>query len=222
MRSSNLIVALSAAVTMMTAVPAAIAQQQSLLPSGDDVVSHAAPLLPAGRARVGERNEHAWMVLDQPVHAGRLSSAFGIRADPIDGSLRVHRGIDIAGPYGAPVRAAADGVVTFAGKAGGYGELVRIEHGDGVETLYGHLSALLVRPGMSIRRGTVIGAMGSTGRSTGNHVHFEVREDGIAVDPTLPLGRETSPAWGAVMPPPPLVLHWQGWHEETGKLPSAF
>ena len=94
--------------------------------------------------------------------------------------------MDLAAPYGSPIVATADGVIGTAGWSGGYGLLVAISHGDGVQTRYGHLSRLNVAAGQQVRRGDVIGFVGSTGESTGPHVHYEVRVNGTAIDP---LGR---------------------------------
>ena len=103
----------------------------------------------------------------------------------------MHAGIDLAGPVGTPIYATADGTVTDAAwNSGGYGNLVKISHGRGIETRYGHLSAVLVRPGQRVRRGEMIAKMGSTGRSTGSHLHYEVRIDGRAVNP-IPFMRST-------------------------------
>jgi len=95
----------------------------------------------------------------------------------------MHRGVDLAGPVGTPIYAAADGIVDRAGWANGYGNLVEIDHGKAIQTRYGHLSAILVSPGQRVHRGDLIARMGSTGRSTGSHLHYEVRLDGHAVNP---------------------------------------
>jgi murein DD-endopeptidase MepM/ murein hydrolase activator NlpD len=95
----------------------------------------------------------------------------------------MHAGIDLAGPVGTPIYAAADAVVGQAGVQGGYGNLVELHHGAGIATRYGHLSSIRVNPGERVRRGQLIGLMGSTGRSTGSHLHYEVRIDGRAVNP---------------------------------------
>jgi murein DD-endopeptidase MepM/ murein hydrolase activator NlpD len=115
--------------------------------------------------------------------SGRLTSGFGRRVHPISGGLRRHAGIDLAAPAGAPVRATSDGVVSAAGWAGGYGLRIALDHGNAVETRYAHLSQLAVRPGQQVRQGEVIGFVGSTGQSTGPHVHYELRRGGLAIDP---------------------------------------
>jgi murein DD-endopeptidase MepM/ murein hydrolase activator NlpD len=119
----------------------------------------------------------------RPIQQTNLTSGFGVRSDPFRGSAAMHAGIDMAGPIGTPIYATADGWVGRAGWANGYGNLVELEHGRGLETRYGHLSAILVKPGQRIRRGDLIARMGSTGRSTGSHLHYEVRIDGRAVNP---------------------------------------
>lgn len=115
--------------------------------------------------------------------AGRFSSRFGVRVDPIDHTRKGHAGLDIAAPQGAPVVAAAAGRVERAGPAGTYGNLVVVRHPDGSETRYAHLSAIGVRVGDEVAAGAPLGQVGSTGRSTGPHLHFEVRRDGRPVDP---------------------------------------
>lgn len=119
----------------------------------------------------------------QPVDNVRLTSTFGVRSDPFHGGAAMHAGLDIPGPIGTPVYATADGIVGRSGVAGGYGNLVTVNHGKGIETRYGHLSKILVAANTPVRRGQLIGLMGSTGRSTGSHLHYEVRVDGTAVNP---------------------------------------
>jgi len=120
----------------------------------------------------------------QPVTANvRFTSGFGNRRDPKTGRTRMHSGVDFAGPSGTAIRATADGVVKTAGWQGGYGNTVVIEHAFGVETLYAHLSRINVSPGQRVSRGDTIGGMGTTGRSTGVHLHYEVRVGGNAVNP---------------------------------------
>jgi len=111
------------------------------------------------------------------------ASGFGVRMDPFTSSPAMHTGLDLHGETGDPVRATADGKVTSAGWSGGYGRVIDIDHGNGMSTRYGHLSAIDVRVGQSIRTGQIIGRIGSTGRSTGPHLHYETRIDGDAVDP---------------------------------------
>lgn len=115
---------------------------------------------------------------------GFLTSGFGQRQSPFSGRHRFHRGIDIAAPYGTPIYAAAEGVVIFAGWSGPLGRLVVIHHGFGISTRYAHAASLLVNRGALIRRGDVIGTVGNSGRSTGAHLHFEVRVGRHAIDPT--------------------------------------
>lgn len=119
----------------------------------------------------------------QPVQSMTLTSNFGVRIDPFRGGRAMHAGVDIPGPYGTPIYATADAVVGRTGWIGGYGNLVELEHGKGIQTRYGHLASILVGPGKRVKRGEIIGLMGSTGRSTGNHLHYEVRIDGRAVNP---------------------------------------
>ena len=128
---------------------------------------------------------------DKPVRTAEFMSAYGNRRDPFEGRTKMHQGIDLAAPIGTPIYATADGLVTEAGwNSGGYGNLIKVEHGKGIETRYAHLSKIAVRAGQRIRRGDIIGRMGSTGRSTGSHLHYEVRIDGRAVNP-IPFMKST-------------------------------
>ena len=121
-----------------------------------------------------------------PVNATRVSSPYGTRFHPILKTYRMHSGIDYAAPTGTPIMAPADGVVSFAGVKGGYGNAIMLNHRKGMETLYGHMSAFVsgVSAGKSVKAGDVIGFVGSTGRSTGPHLHYEVRINGQIVDPS--------------------------------------
>jgi murein DD-endopeptidase MepM/ murein hydrolase activator NlpD len=119
----------------------------------------------------------------RPVSDGWISSYFGYRTDPFNGRREWHPGVDIAGKKGEPVVAVAAGIVTYAGKHGGYGNLVQINHGNGFVTRYGHNSKVLVAVGDTVSKGQEIALMGSTGRSTGPHVHFEVWRSGRVVNP---------------------------------------
>lgn len=119
----------------------------------------------------------------QPVSNLKFTSNFGIRSDPFRGTAAMHAGVDIPGPIGTPIYATADGIVSHAGRQGGYGNLVEINHGKGIATRYGHLSRIIVADNARVKRGQLIAMMGSTGRSTGSHLHYEVRIDGHAVNP---------------------------------------
>ncbi len=114
---------------------------------------------------------------------GLMTDGFGRRKDPFTGRRAFHRGLDISARRGTPVLAPADGVVVFTGRNGGLGKTVRVAHGFGFTTIYGHLDTVSVEPGDEIRRGGEIGTLGSSGRSTGPHLHYEVHVDGQAVNP---------------------------------------
>lgn len=119
----------------------------------------------------------------RPVVKGWVSSYFGYRNSPFDGNKEIHKGIDIAAKEGTEIIAVAGGVVTWADQRFGYGNLVEINHGNGYSTRYGHCSSILVKEGEAVKKGQVVALMGSTGRSTGPHVHFEVLKEGIQVNP---------------------------------------
>jgi murein DD-endopeptidase MepM/ murein hydrolase activator NlpD len=125
----------------------------------------------------------------RPVAGGFISSYFGEREDPFSGEEAYHKGVDFAGTAGANVMAVAAGVVTWAGNRTGYGNLVEINHGDGYVTRYAHNQRTLVSVGQTVKRGDPVALMGSTGRSTGPHVHFEVVRNGRQVDPLSFIGR---------------------------------
>lgn len=119
----------------------------------------------------------------RPVASGYLSSRFGERVDPFTGHGAFHAGVDFVGAPGDPVLAVASGVVSYAGSDGGYGQLVEITHGQGLVTRYAHNRRIVVTQGATVRQGQTIAMLGSTGRSTGPHVHFEVLQNGVPVDP---------------------------------------
>jgi murein DD-endopeptidase MepM/ murein hydrolase activator NlpD len=126
-----------------------------------------------------------------PVKRGWISSPFGWRVDPINGQKAFHAGVDFAGRRDSEVMAVAGGVVTFAGEKDSYGRMIEISHGDGLLTRYGHHEALIVEVGDVVRKGELIGLMGSSGRSTGPHLHFEVEHNGKPVDPSQYLKRSS-------------------------------
>jgi murein DD-endopeptidase MepM/ murein hydrolase activator NlpD len=118
-----------------------------------------------------------------PTETPSVSSGFGARIDPFNEQLAFHSGVDLSGPKGADVRATGSGVVVFAGSRGAYGNTVEIDHGYGIRTRYGHLAKIVAVPGTQVDKGAVIGRLGSTGRSTGPHVHYEVWYDRDVRDP---------------------------------------
>ncbi|MFP6794198.1 MAG: M23 family metallopeptidase, partial [Pseudomonadales bacterium] len=128
-------------------------------------------------------------IAGRPVKKGWLSSRFGHRSDPISGNRAWHEGVDFAGKDGADVISVAAGVVVYADVRSGYGKMVEINHGGGYSTRYGHHKDLKVKSGDIVRKGEVIGQMGSSGRSTGPHVHFEVFKNGRVVDPSTYIHR---------------------------------
>ena len=123
------------------------------------------------------------MPAGRPITRGWLSSYFGIRTDPFNGRRVHHKGVDFAGKMGSDVVSVAAGVVTYSGKRSGYGNLIEINHGNGYSTRYGHSSELLVKVGDTVKKGQKVAKMGTSGRSTGPHVHFEVLLNGRAVNP---------------------------------------
>lgn len=129
---------------------------------------------------------------------GRITGGYGTRVDPFSGEGEYHTGMDMGAPVGTPVSAAADGTVTHAGWFNGYGRLVIVDHGNGYQTYYGHLSRVDVLEGQSLRQGEQVGAVGSSGHSTGPHLHYEVRIAGVPVNPYRFLSsRSTLQATGA-------------------------
>jgi len=117
-------------------------------------------------------------------YPGAITSTFGHRENPFSGEgVETHKGVDIRAAWGSPVKAMAKGEVEFAGLRGGFGNCIMLKHGNGFETLYGHLSKILVSVGQKIEIGQQIGNIGSTGRSTGPHLHYEVHKNGEKIDP---------------------------------------
>lgn len=125
-----------------------------------------------------------------PVKKGYISSAFGKRRDPFNGRSRMHGGIDFAGPRGTEIHSVAGGVVSFVGRKGGYGNVVEIDHGDNLVSRYAHLNKSLVDKGAVVNKADRIALMGSTGRSTGPHLHLEILKEGQRVDPQVYLKQD--------------------------------
>lgn len=188
---AHLIGASAVAATLCAAAPAHATEDDD--PYGDASEINTSKLGPADvgfsnlfasmQRMDGNVKTAAYIPSGRPVEKLSLTSNFGVRSDPFNGGARMHKGIDIPGPVGTPIHATADGIVSRAGWASGYGNLVQITHGSGMETRYGHMSKLLVPANSYVHRGQVIGLMGSTGRSTGSHLHYEVRVDGQAINP---------------------------------------
>lgn len=156
--------------SMLDSVDAAIDDRRRQLTALQDLIltrELARQIVPGGR----------------PVESGYISSLYGQRTDPFDGNNAFHAGLDFAGVAGTRVLAVADGIVSHAGPDGGYGRLIEITHGNGYVTRYAHNAKLLVAPGQTVKRGDPIALMGSTGRSTGTHLHFEVLRGGRSVNP---------------------------------------
>lgn len=135
----------------------------------------------AAREEIIQKIPNNWPIIG----GGFITSGFGMRRSPFSGNLAVHQGVDISWWPGAPIRASADGVVVFSGMKGGYGRTVQIQHEYGFQTLYGHLSSISAYEGKQIKKGEILGFLGRTGRSTGFHLHYEVRIGTKAVDPMI-------------------------------------
>lgn len=162
---------------------------RSLTPGGDLPGSRPSQLgapSPLAHRPTTDPTANAREALALPV-AGRLTSSYGPRRDPFTGATETHTGLDVGAPEGTPIRAPAPGLVLSAGPRGGYGNAVEIDHGNGLVTLYGHAAELLVSTGDSVVPGQEIATVGSSGRSTGPHLHFEVRVGGRPVDPQVAL-----------------------------------
>lgn len=126
----------------------------------------------------------------RPVQSGYISSEFGFRRDPFNGRQKMHKGVDYAGPTGTDIYSVGGGVVSFVGRKAGYGNVVEIDHGDGLISRYAHLSATKVKESQVVKKGDMVAWMGSTGRSTGPHLHLEVLKNGDQVNPREYLGYE--------------------------------
>ena len=142
-------------------------------------LAHAVPSTPA-RPVLASLTDDTFVY---PVMGPRVSSSYGNRRHPLRKVKHHHQGVDLAAPSGAPIRAVADGQVMFADPYAGYGKLVVIQHDGGLTSHYGHCARILVQPGTHVRAGDIIGTVGSTGISTGPHLHFELRKSGKSLDP---------------------------------------
>jgi murein DD-endopeptidase MepM/ murein hydrolase activator NlpD len=166
--------------------PADISAEGRLLPSIQETLAEYDLLRTANFSSSYHRYPRRWMVNTRPSLwpvDGRLQGHFGSRTDPFSGEGAFHYGVDIIAPTGTPIRAAADGVVLAAHQVNGYGRLVVIDHGGGLQTCYAHMSRFAVIPGQEIRQGEVIGAVGTSGRVTAAHLHYEVRRNGSPQNP---------------------------------------
>ncbi|MCH2486308.1 MAG: M23 family metallopeptidase [Erythrobacter sp.] len=190
--------------TMVAAAPAAAesASSAAMVPAVDMPAkeSAGAPVTNSDGDRQFEQLFASWERMDKvsagiattpvsvpsamPLTDARLSSGYGMRRHPVLGQMRGHKGVDLAAPTGTPVYATADGYVSRADWFSSYGKYISIEHGASLQTRFAHLSDMVVSAGDKVKKGDLIGYVGSTGRSTGPHLHYEVRVDGVAVDPT--------------------------------------
>lgn len=163
-----------------------LASASPLTPTVEDTIETYNYLKSANISTISRRYPHRWQVNTQPSLwpiSGVLKSSYGVRLDPFSGEGAFHKGIDLAAPKGTPVRVTADGVVEKAQWDGGYGKLIVVDHGNGVETYYAHLASVLVVPGLEVRKGQIIAFSGGTGHTTGPHLHYEVRLGGVPVNP---------------------------------------
>jgi murein DD-endopeptidase MepM/ murein hydrolase activator NlpD len=166
--------------------PADISHEGRLLPTVPESLAEYDLLRTANLSSYSHRYPRSWQTNIRPSIwpvEGRLQSHFGKRMDPFSGEGALHRGVDITASTGTPVRASADGVVLHANVMSGYGKVIIIDHGNGFETYYAHLSRFAVVAGQEIRQGELVGAVGSTGRATAPHLHYEVRRYGNPQNP---------------------------------------
>jgi murein DD-endopeptidase MepM/ murein hydrolase activator NlpD len=171
------------AATALTSMAPGLTSPENTFALLKDLLQSLESRLQTVRSEVDKRNQLAAATPSiWPTH-GWLSSSMGNRADPLTGEKDFHPGLDISADKGDPVYSTADGKVTHAASAGNYGNLVIVEHGYGLETRYGHLSAFKVKVGQEVKRGDLLGLVGSTGRTTGAHLHYEVRANGRILNP---------------------------------------
>ena len=165
---------------------------KSVTPTAKESLEELGSLRSVSFSGIYHRYAYQWQSHSQPSLwplNGVLRSSFGGRSDPFSGEGAFHTGIDLAAPKGTPVHATADGVIVSAAWAGAYGKMVIVDHGNGLQTYYAHLSQSIVVPGQAVTRGQVIALSGATGRATGPHVHYEVRLAGTPVNPYKYLGK---------------------------------
>jgi|UPI0003657780 murein DD-endopeptidase MepM/ murein hydrolase activator NlpD len=174
--------------------PDELATANPLTPTVEQTIGTYNFLMSGNLSGIYDRYPHQWQVNTQPSLwpvNGILRSSFGARMDPFSGEGAFHKGVDLTAPRGTPVHVTADGVVLKAQWDGGYGKLVVVDHGNGIETYYAHLSQFMVIPGQEVRRGQVVALSGGTGHATGPHLHYEVRLGGIPVNPYKYLAKST-------------------------------
>lgn len=165
----------------------ALAKQEKIFRFYNDLttVSMNKKLLTSTKRSASSANSTLEYPYSSPVGKGYISSNYGSRRDPINGKRRFHEGVDIAGKKGTPISTIANGFVSFTGRKGGYGKVVEINHSDSLKSRYAHLDRILVKKGQVVRKGDTIAKMGSTGRSTGPHLHLEIRKNGKTVNPNV-------------------------------------
>lgn len=238
MKPASIAISLSLTCLVIATAPA-LAESgtgpEAALPTGDSALFRER-MLGWNEARLPAVDEAALDVLVGSAEASALglplhrmpqaSSRFGTRSDPLGAGRRLHTGVDLPGLSGTQVLATGAGTVRFSGWASGYGNMVEIDHGSGLHTRYGHLLIRNVRVGQAVHLGVVVGLMGSTGRSTGNHLHYEVRLGGRPIQPFDAgyLGLATMTPITAWLPTESQAQpRWQGWDRAQGaaELPFA-
>lgn len=203
--------------TLASEVSVAYGLNPPAAPTARGSLAAAAPFTPTVKDSIQEYNflksasfsgifnqyAHKWQAHTLPnlwPIEGILRSSFGGRSDPFSGEGAFHTGVDLAAPKGTPVHVSADGVVVSSAWSGAYGKLIVVDHGNGLQTYYAHLSSFLVLPGQEVRSGEVIALSGSTGRVTGPHMHYEVRLAGTPVNPYKYLAKAKPPKYDAAKP----------------------
>jgi murein DD-endopeptidase MepM/ murein hydrolase activator NlpD len=177
--------------------PEDISAEGSLVPTYNETLEQYDFLKSARFSIFSRKFPRSWQKNSKPTLwpvNGRFNSYFGKRSDPLRGMSAFHPGVDLSAAPNTPVRAAGDGIVTRTGWAGAYGRLIVVDHGGGITTYYGHLNHIDVIAGQEVRRGQEIGKVGRTGRTTGYHLHFEVRHGGSPVNPYMYLKKSARPA----------------------------